>query len=815
VRYATSRHRSSRAPGARAQRALPVLLLALVAFAVLGVRLAQALPLPTTRNDFAAPGTQPLSLTDTLSTPDQCTPCHSDYGFTAVEPFRNWAGSMMAQAGRDPLMYAAMAIANQDSPAAGETCLRCHLPKGWLEGRSVPEDGTAMTAPDREGVQCTACHRLVDPFNNPGAPAEDAAILAALTDPVPTFGNAMMVMDPEERLRGPFDIVADIGSDPHIPDSETLVSPFHQTSELCGTCHNLFNPIFTRNVLGEYELNPFDTPTADLRAGFPEQQTYDEWAASEYASTGVFAPQFGINKDVVSTCQDCHMPDVSGRDAEGGAFRDDLPLHQMVGANTFIPDVLPFHPVFGSEVDAAILQESISNATDMLRRAATVEAGISGGNLTVRVTNETGHKLPTGYPEGRRMWLHVRAFDSSRAVVFESGRYVFDTADLLGYESLPADPDYDPDLHVWETIHGISSDVALIAGATPGPSFHLLLNNVREFDNRIPPRGFDNATFEALDAHPVGQAYADGQYWDDVVYAVGSEAVQAEVTLYYQTSSKEYIEFLRDENTTTAAGPILFDLWDQHNKSEPVVMAQAFVETDAKTVAKCQKGVAKAQSKYHKTYQKEWGRCYERRASGGSCDAGARDTRVAAAEAGLRERVGGSKDKRCMGANLTPISIGHGATCPVPCPTTTLFDMTDVASCAVCMSEALADSALDAAYGTPPPALPPIAPAGGAGKCQASVAKASLKLAGDWSKELVRCGGDNASGRNNPPVDCETDPSGKIGRAQEKSASRIAGCTDFMGLAGCPASGTAVDTASCVETAIGDVVPEFASVGYP
>ena len=58
----------------------------------------------------------------------------------------------------------------------------------------------------------------------------------------------MMVVDPLDRLRGPFDVVADLGSDPHAPDAETLVSPFHRSSELCGTCHNVRNPVFTRNT---------------------------------------------------------------------------------------------------------------------------------------------------------------------------------------------------------------------------------------------------------------------------------------------------------------------------------------------------------------------------------------------------------------------------------------------------------------------------------------------------------------------------------------------------------------------------------------
>ena len=43
-----------------------------------------------------------------------------------------------------------------------------------------------------------------------------------------------------------------------------------------------------------------------------------------------------------------------------------------------------------------------------------------------------------------------------------------------------------------------------------------MLNNVVVKDNRIPPRGFTNAAFEAFDGAPVGATYADGQYWDDV-----------------------------------------------------------------------------------------------------------------------------------------------------------------------------------------------------------------------------------------------------------------------------------------------------------
>jgi hypothetical protein len=781
---------------------------------LVGTRAHAQLPLATTPNDFKVPGTQPLTVTDNFVTPAACTGCHSDFGQPENEPYRTWQGSMMAQAGRDPMMYAALAIANQDAEFVGETCIRCHTPTGWLEGRSAAADGTLITADDRQGVQCNICHRMVDPFPGVENPPEDAAILAGLTDPVTVLANAMMVVDPLDRLRGPFDVVADLGSDPHAPDRDTLISPFHQSSEMCGTCHNVRNTVFTKNMMsGEYELNALDAP-GDPSLGFPEQQTYDEWAASAYASGGVSAPEFGINKDVVESCQDCHMPDVTGLDAQDGIERDDLPRHEMVGANTFVPDVLPHHPLFGAEVDADILQEGIVRATAMLRKAATVTLDLSAGDLTVRVTNESGHKLPTGYPEGRRLWLHVRAWDAARNVIFESGRYVFSTATLEGADAAPLDPDYDPHLQVWESHMGLDAAVAAATGIPEGRSFHLALNNVRLKDNRIPPRGFTNAAYAAFDGHPVDATFADGQYWDEVVYPVGATAMQAEVILYYQTTSREYVEFLRDENTTTATGNILFDLWEQHNQSLPVEMAHAFLETDASKVNRCHKHASKQQDRYRKTHMKEWSVCFEREARGLVCDEDRRDDRIAAAEAKLRSRVGGSKDGICAGKSLTPITLGHGRVCPVPCPTVVLFDMDDVVDCSVCMTDQINGAALEAAYGARLPELPDSVP-GSAVSCQRNLGKAADTLASRWPKALSRCEQDNRSGKNNPPADCSTDPDGKIAQAQDKAGDKIASCDDFSGIAGCAVSGDAASTQACMQAAVGVVAPAYVEVAYP
>jgi hypothetical protein len=180
------------------------------------------------------PGTQPFQGGSEFATPQSCATCHGDYS-PAVEPYRNWQGSMMAHAGRDPLFEANMAIANQDAPDSGDLCLRCHKSNGWLQGRSVPTDGSRMIQDDRHGVSCELCHRMVDPVFKPGVnPAVDTNILAALTFPGTNYGNGMYVIDPTSTTRGPFTNAAA----PHA----FVASSFHRSSAFCGTCHDVSNP---------------------------------------------------------------------------------------------------------------------------------------------------------------------------------------------------------------------------------------------------------------------------------------------------------------------------------------------------------------------------------------------------------------------------------------------------------------------------------------------------------------------------------------------------------------------------------------------
>jgi hypothetical protein len=542
-------------------------------------------PVGTTLTDFFLSGSEPTqSGTFTAS----CN-CHDGYN-SAVEPSFNWKGSMMAHAARDPIWTAAMTISNQDAAFVGDLCIRCHSPTGWLEGRSTPVDGSALTAQDRESVTCEFCHRMVKPFEQGVNPypndsnyrsiisgystttstfARDTTYLASLTARPTLSANGMFAADSDPTRRGP-------RTDANPPHA-LRYSPFHRDAALCGTCHDVSNPAFSKQTDGGgnfyYTLNTLNTPPSsnspyDL---FPVERTYSEWTMSSYNSTqGVYAPDMGGNKQYVSTCQDCHMKDVTGKAAALGSVttRTDLALHDLTGGNTFMPKLV--RAAYPSEVNSAAIDSGISRARSMLTKAATMEVFEELPNLRVRVTNQTGHKLPSGYPEGRRVWINVRMYDAGWILVAEYGAY--DTASAVLTTS---------DTKVYEAKLAMSAEVQAASGKTneaDGSSFHFALNNMVVKDNRIPPRGFTNANFNGIQSPPVGTAYTDSQYWDETIYTLAPGTVWYEVNLYYQSVSKEYITFLKDQNTTNTSGTNLYAAWAANGKSAPELMQRAVAQ---------------------------------------------------------------------------------------------------------------------------------------------------------------------------------------------------------------------------------------------
>ncbi len=555
---------------------------------------------PTTDRDFELPGTQPIGFARAgsgelvgltpIEDPVGCTACHAYYD-PAVAPYEHWRGSMMAYSSIDPIFKAALEINDKVAPGSGETCLKCHIPTGWLQGRSSPSDGRAILTADMHGVSCELCHRLVDPVYEAGvSPIEDVQIITDIGGNLPSdFGNAMMVIDPNDTdiaRRGPFPVP--------IAGHTVIVSPYHQESALCGTCHNVSNPAFDM-VNGVGTPNTFNQPTSTPNSGhmMSEQRTYSEWFFSAYNTPqGVFAPQFGGNRQYVASCQDCHMRDVTGKGCGFGAspVRQDQPLHDMSGSAVWMLSVLDqvdptvVEPIFevnpGEFVEFGSLwiQDGINRARYMLQNAAEMDVDtVPQGQLKVRITNNTGHKLPTGYPEGRRMWLNVKYFDASNQLISESAAYNPANAVLT----------LDSEAKVYEGKPVIDENLAPLVGLPANTPNFLALNNRWLKDNRIPPLGFSNAAYASVGAAPVGATYADGQNWDDTFYNIPDGATRAEVRLFHQTLSKEYMEFLRDESSPGGPGEFAYNLWNNNDKATPEQMEFVTLNLPSTLVGDC------------------------------------------------------------------------------------------------------------------------------------------------------------------------------------------------------------------------------------
>ncbi|MCA8967484.1 MAG: hypothetical protein KDC48_21565, partial [Planctomycetes bacterium] len=510
--------------------------------------------------DTAMPGTQSLEA-PLLGPLPACDGCHGYYD-QDVEPVENWMGSMMSHAGRDPVFWAALGVAEGDLPGSGDFCLRCHAPRGWQEGRAVATDGSMLDPLlDQFGVECGLCHQLVNPdksehngvqnapfiANDGGAPAEGF------------YGSGMAVLAGNQTRYGPY--ASTTAGHPFVQ------SQFHRSSQLCGTCHDVSNPVTGDLAANNGAMTPLPPGQSSGVSGGPVAQkaaflnppyaygiverTFSEHFASALSSMPVgnyatlpadlqrgaikraydqaqLAGMGGDHEDGTTrffSCQSCHMEPVVG---EGAAFgiapvRYDLGRHDMTGGNTWVPQAIqwldgqsPSLLRLGKNMSptmTAAMDRGVVRARAALQRAAALDVHSVD---TVRVTNLTGHKLLTGYPEGRRMWLRVRWMNEQLQVVQEQGSYGSFQTTVNG-QNYTVSSITDPNAHVYEAKLGITQDWALqllgmgvspftplgfdrvtglpttdlatLATSAPGTTeatFHFVLNNTLLEDNRIP-----------------------------------------------------------------------------------------------------------------------------------------------------------------------------------------------------------------------------------------------------------------------------------------------------------------------------------------
>jgi len=610
---------------------------------------AQWLPLPVKDDPLLRmPGTQPDQGVN-LEASNRCLNCHAGYN-TAVEPGFNWKGSMMAQAARDPIWYACLTVAAQDSlwalgnPNATDLCIRCHSPAGWLGGRSDPTNVSALTADDFDGLSCDFCHTSWDPFfegtykgtregaawstywdeaknTGPGSKtlsqtsadttyAADASLALAVrlfsgsdlfVNKLPRYstytenGGGQFFVSTGSQKRASF---ADANA-----KHQMLYSRAHKSKYFCETCHDVSNPVLANLGLSGLpdQSGGIDQISEQYSAHryFHVERTFSEFMSSAYGKPGgaatnaAFQAQGAPDVTWAAKCQDCHMRDVVGLacNKAGTVLRptgstehptSGLPLHDLTGGNVWVSHILASLDVLGPVYDpvnaqilgqgpavltldltagetptlnGAALKAGSDRAAQQLRLAATFTGASydpATGQLAFRVQNNTGHRLISGFPEGRRMFVNVKAYTGTQ-LVYEINPYDPGAGTLRGLHhpsSPPLGPGQVHDEHLVYEVHPTSS----LTGEQE--TFHFVLATGRWKDNRIPPKGFDLAMAQTRICEPVEGGQSSPQMFTADEYAGGYDAVtlqlppgadRVELRLYYQGTSREYIEFLRDE----------------------------------------------------------------------------------------------------------------------------------------------------------------------------------------------------------------------------------------------------------------------------
>jgi hypothetical protein len=310
---------------------------------------------------IAAKGRNPFFPSRASTDGRKLTPEHFELpefcGGCHLETYAQWKGSMHSNSWTDPVYRAALNLMSKASNGKVDKFCMGCHTPIGVVTGEASPSGKGMSAVADRGVQCEVCHNV----------SETSGI-----------GNGSYVLTPKLHGRplkfGPF-------KDAISPVHDSAYSKLHTQSEFCADCHNVTHP-FNR---------------------LPIERTYTEWRDSTYAGEGV-------------QCQDCHMKPVKGRATPISKERERLYTHYFVGGNALVPRML------GSEMHAKLAEE-------MLRSAATVKitppAAFDAGRpnqVKVRVANVgAGHKLPTGFPEGREMWLDVRVVDAQGAQIYRLG----------------------------------------------------------------------------------------------------------------------------------------------------------------------------------------------------------------------------------------------------------------------------------------------------------------------------------------------------------------------------------------------------------
>jgi hypothetical protein len=519
-------------------------------------------------------GDLPVGMNDMFMGSGRCAGCHGidqdvnnpplanvDAAGNQVSPAENWRATMMANSSKDPMWRAKVAHETTVNPAHAQElinkCASCHAPLGRFEAE---HDGVefqmAMLETDslaNDGVSCMACH----------------------AQQIETTGNVFsgeLHYNPD-TLWGPVFNVgkSDLPVQTFIMQSFVGIVPnpherFSQ-SETCAGCHTL------------------STHTADLSGNFTgetfiEQATYHEWLNSSYSQPG---PQS-------QECQGCHMPrlDEGVIIASGYEFippRQPYGQHWLVGGNSFMLELMKNRiPQLGITANESHFNTVINRTLDNLQNHSAEMQLIPGqidgdtARYTLRVTNKTGHKLPSGYP-ARRAFVEFIVMNEDGQEIFHSGG-IDNTYNIVGQ-----DASWEPHYNVITQEDQVQIYEMVIGDVNGNPTTVLERAHHYIKDNRLVPLGFttEHAVYDTTqvvgalwdaDFNSINGNFGSGT--DDIHYHIPVSGVNGEITviarLHYQSLPPKWNEemFSIDHPTINA-----FEQMYWEEGPDPVLMVSA------------------------------------------------------------------------------------------------------------------------------------------------------------------------------------------------------------------------------------------------
>jgi len=253
-----------------------------------------------------------------FATAQYCGHCHQ-------EAHAEWRQSAHSNSNRAPWYLRNVNLLNAEKGISfSRHCEGCHDPIAVVAG-AITEGAPRKRPYDQDGVTCMVCHSI-------------QSVTTRGTGSYVLGEPAVMVDESGKPIHGPVsdqDILAHL--DRH---SAAVMKPFYKTPEFCSSCHKAALP----RTLNDYKWQ---------RA----ISLYEEYQVSSFAKQ---SPLPFYKKDVVSTCQTCHMqrealvslPDPGAKDGK-------LASHRWLGANTVVPQYYHFDEQMKRVV--AFLQNNVFN----------------------------------------------------------------------------------------------------------------------------------------------------------------------------------------------------------------------------------------------------------------------------------------------------------------------------------------------------------------------------------------------------------------------------------------------------------------------